>query len=285
MSADEMDRAHGASVKAFPATTQGTGGIVLAPRVVGGVKVFELTTKAVRWEVSPGEFVEGYAFNGQIPGPQLRARKGDKVKIVLRNELPESTAVHFHGLTVPNAMDGVPFITQDPIKPGETFNYEFEIVDGPGTYMYHSHHNALAQVGRGLFGSFIVEGSRSTKWDQEHTMIVGDGDLGYTLNGKGFPATAPIVATLGSKVLVRFINAGQMLHPMHLHGFHFTVVARDGRPITPYVLDTLTIAPGERYEVIFTANLVGTWAFHCHILSHVDSEHGMLGMVTAVVVK
>lgn len=284
LSAEEMDRAHEAGVKAFPAKTQGTPGSVLTHRVVGGVKVFEMTTETARWEVSPGEFVDAFAFNGQIPGPQIRARQGDKVKVVVRNELAESTAVHFHGLTVPNSMDGVPFITQKPITPGGVYAYEFTVTDGPGTYMYHSHHNALSQVGKGLFGSFVVEDTKPA-WNQEATVMLGDGELGYTLNGKGFPATAPIVAKRGSKVLLRFLNAGQMLHPMHLHGFHFNVIARDGRPTDPYVLDTLTVAPGERYDVVFTANLPGTWAFHCHILSHVDSEHGMHGMVTAVVVS
>lgn len=284
LSSEEMDRAHEAGIKAFPAKTQGTPGSVLAHRVAGGVKVFEVTAKSVRWEVSPGEFIDAYAFNGQIPGPQIRVRQGDKVKIVVRNELLESTTVHFHGLTVPNAMDGVPFITQPPIKRGATFAYEFTVTDGPGTYMYHSHHNALAQVGKGLFGSFVIEDPKPA-WNQEATVMLGDGELGYTLNGKGFPATAPIVANRGSKVLLRFLNAGQMLHPMHLHGFHFTVIARDGRPTTPYVLDTLTVAPGERYDAVFTANLPGTWAFHCHVLSHVESEHGMHGMVTAVIVR
>lgn len=280
----DMDAAHEEGVKAFPAKTAGASGEALKPKVIDGVKVFELTARALRWEVSPGEFVEAYSFNGQIPGPQIRARKGDAVKIVVRNELSESTAVHFHGLTVPNAMDGVPFITQDPIKPQSTFDYEFTIADGPGTSMYHSHHNAVEQVGKGLFGSFIVE-PRNASWDQEATVMLGDGELGYTLNGKGFPATAPIVVERGSKLLLRFLNAGQMLHPMHLHGFHFTVAARDGRPTDPYVLDTLTIAPGERYDAVVEADLKGTWAFHCHILSHVESEQGMHGMVTALVVS
>lgn len=284
LSPEEMDRAHEAGIKAFPAKTQGASGTVLANRIVNGVKVFDVTAKSVRWEVSPGEFVDAYAFNGQIPGPQIRVRQGDKVRIVVRNELPESTSVHFHGVTVPNAMDGVTFITQPPIKRGATFAYEFTVTDGPGTYMYHSHHNALAQVGKGLYASFVIEDPKPA-WTQEATVMLGDGELGYTLNGKGFPATAPIVANRGSKVLLRFLNAGQMLHPMHLHGFHFTVVARDGRPTTPYVLDTLTVAPGERYDAVFTANLPGTWAFHCHVLSHVESEHGMHGMVTAVIVR
>lgn len=281
---EAIDAAHEAGIAAFPAKTEGVGGQTLAPQIVGGVKVFEVTAKAVKWEVSPGRFVEAYAYNGQIPGPEIRVRQGDHIRMVLHNKLAESTTVHFHGLALPNNMDGVPFISQPPVKPDETFIYEFVVREPPGTYMYHSHHNALAQVGMGLFGSFIVEPEKDT-WDMEHTMVLGDGPLGYTINGKGFPATAPIVAAKGTKLLVRFLNAGQQLHPMHAHNYHFTVVARDGRPIAPYEVHTLTVAPGEIYDVILDLSDPGVWAFHCHILSHVEGEHGMHGMVTVVVVQ
>lgn len=284
MTSAEMMAAEKAVIGAFPAKTAATGGLVLAPTLQDGVKVFELTPKPVRWEVTSGQFVDGYGYNGQIPGPQIRVRRGDRIKIIVRNELPEATTVHWHGLTVPNAMDGVPFITQPPIEPGKSFTYAYTVKDLPGTYMYHSHENALAQVGKGLLGSFIIEPAKPS-WDIEQTVVIGDGPLGFTLNGKGFPATAPIVAKLGQRVLLRFMNAGQFLHPMHLHGFHFEVVTRDGQPVTPYTVDTLTVAPGERYDVRFIANEAGTWALHCHILSHVESERGMFGMVTAVIVK
>jgi len=281
----EIDRAHEAGIKAFPAKTQGVGGRVLQPTLVDGFKVFDVTAKAIRWEVSPGQFVDAFAYNGQIPGPEIRVRKGDKVRVVLHNLLDESTSVHLHGVTLPNAMDGVPFITQPPVQPSHSFTYEFTVVDEPGTHMYHSHHNATVQVGKGLLGAFIVEPERND-WDVEQTMVLGDGPLGYTINGKGFPATAPIVAKKGQDVLVRFMNEGQQLHPMHLHGFHFKVIAEDGFPTpVPYYRDTLTIAPGERFDVVFTADSAGVWAFHCHVLSHAESEHGMHGMVTAVVVQ
>ncbi len=283
MSSEQMDRDTEAGIKAFPAKTSAVGGTVLRPIVRNGVKEFDLAAKVVRWEISPGQFVDAYGYNGIVPGPEIRVRKGDRVRVVVHNELPESTTMHFHGLTVPNAMDGVPFITQPLIKTGQTYRYEFTIVDDPGTFIYHSHHNAAVQVGRGLYGAFIVE-PRSRSWNVEQTLFLGDGHLGYNLNGKSFPATAPIVAARGQKLLVRFLNGGELLHPMHMHGFHFTVVSRDGRPIQPYTVDTLVIAPGERYDALVTLNLKGTWAFHCHILTHAEGEHGMFGMVTAVVV-
>jgi FtsP/CotA-like multicopper oxidase with cupredoxin domain len=274
-----------AKVKAFPAKTQGTGGAPLRGRLVNGVKVFDITATAVRWEVSPGQFADAYAYNGQIPGPELRVKRGDRVQIVFHNALPEASSIHFHGVTLPNAMDGVPFITQPPVMPGESFTYAWRVVDNPGTYMYHSHENAVEQVSKGLLGAFVIEPA-SKSWDIEQTLVLGDGALGFTINGKGFPATSPLVAKRGKRVLIRFMNAGQLLHPMHLHGFHFTVVARDGRPVeSPYDLDTLVVAPGERFDVLFSANLLGVWAFHCHILSHVEGPQGMFGMVTALVVK
>jgi FtsP/CotA-like multicopper oxidase with cupredoxin domain len=278
-----MDAEHEAAVKAFPAKTEGVGDRVLRPTVVGGIKTFDITVSTVKWEVTPGNFVDAFAYNGQIPGPQIRVRRGDRIRVVVHNLLSESTAVHFHGVEVPNAMDGVPFITQPPIRTGETFTYEFVVREPPGTYMYHSHMNATEQVGKGLLGAFIVEGNRS--WDVEQNVILGDGALGFTLNGKGFPATAPIVATIGQRVLIRFMNAGQQLHPMHLHGVHFTVIARDGRTVEPHQADTITVAPGERWDVILNARLPGVWALHCHILPHVETSHGMYGMVTAVVIS
>jgi FtsP/CotA-like multicopper oxidase with cupredoxin domain len=284
MTPAEMDRLHEAGMKAFPAKTAALGGRALEPKMQDGAKVFELTTAPVRWEVSPGQFVDAFAYNGQIPGPEIRVRTGDRVKVLLHNEMEQSTSIHFHGVTLPYAMDGVPYLTQPPVKKGETFAYEFTVTDRPGTHMYHSHHNATEQVQRGLLGAFVVEPD-VPNGEVDQTLVLGDGPLGFTINGKGFPATQPVLAGLGDRVYVRFINAGQLSHPMHLHGFHFEVVARDGRPTEPYTVDTLSIGPGEIYDAVFTASSAGAWAFHCHILSHAESEHGMHGMVTAVVVK
>jgi FtsP/CotA-like multicopper oxidase with cupredoxin domain len=288
LTADEMDKMHEAGVKAFPAKTSGLGGQPLEFRREGEFKVFDLVVKKVQWEIEPGKFSEAWTYNGTLPGPEIRVTEGDKVRVVVKNELDQSTAVHFHGLVVPNAMDGVPFITQPPIKPGTNFTYEF-VAKPAGTHMYHSHHNAAQQVGMGLLGAFIVEPkdpSSRPAFDIESTLILNDGVLGYTLNGKGFPATQPIVCKQGQKVLLRYINEGSQLHPMHLHGMPQLVIARDGYLLhQPYLCDTLTIGPGERWEAIVDATELGTWAFHCHILSHAESEHGMFGMVTVLVVQ
>ena len=286
--ADEMDHMHEAGIKAFPAKTEGKGNQLLEPRIEKGVKVFELTCQKVQWEVEVGKRIEAWTYNGVVPGPQIRVREGERVRIVVKNELDESTAVHFHGLELPNDQDGVPFITQPPIKPGQTYTYEF-VAPNPGSHMYHSHHNAAKQVGMGLLGAFIVEPKQKRPIeavDVDYVMVLNDGFHGFTLNGKGFPATEPIVAKLGQKVRIRFMNEGMMIHPMHLHGMHMTVIDKDGWPQpAPWKCDTLNIAPGERWDVIVNCNNPGVWAFHCHVLTHAESQHGMFGMVTALIVE
>jgi FtsP/CotA-like multicopper oxidase with cupredoxin domain len=291
MTNDEMDALHEAGVKSFPAATEGLGGQPLAFTMEGDVKVFELTASVIDWEFAPGQRTEAWTYNGAVPGPEIRVTEGDKIRVMLTNNLAESTAIHWHGLMVPNSQDGVPFITQPPIKPGETFTYEFPIRAGnAGTHMYHAHMNSAEQVTRGLLGSFIVEpkdpASRPA-FDREFTIVLNDGYIGgFTINGKSFPATQPLVVKRGEKVLIRYMNEGMMIHPMHLHGMPMTVTACDGYLLpVPHMCDTLNIAPGQRFETIVDATEVGTWAFHCHILSHAEAKTGMFGMVTAVIVE
>lgn len=238
------------------------------------------------WEPRQGESVEVWAYNGQIPGPQIRVKQGDEVRVEFTNNLPEPSTIHHHGLTVPNSMDGVPGVTQDAVLPGESFDYEFTVKDDPGTYMYHSHFNAAHQVDMGLLGTFIIEPKGKAPWDVEYTQVIGDGTIGFNLNGKSFPATSPMVAKKGDTVLVRLINEGQQIHPMHSHGYKMTVVNQDGHTLeTPYSIDTLDVSPGQRYDVLIEAKHPGAWAFHCHILNHVESPDGMYGMVTALIVE
>jgi len=283
-----MDAGHEAGVKAFPAPTVGKGAQPLAPEIAGGVKVFKITASEIDWEIAPGVKKTAFAYNGAVPGPTIRVTEGDRVRLILKNNLKESTSIHFHGLLIPNNMDGVPFITQPPVKPGESFTYEFT-TRNPGSHMYHSHHAADRQVPLGLLGAFIIEPknrSAEPKVSQDQILILNDGFFGYTINGKGFPATEPIVAKKGDWIRVRFMNEGLMIHPMHLHGMPMRVITADGYPVPqPYQVDTLNIAPGQRFDVLIHATEAGVWAFHCHLLNHAESDHGMHGMVTALIVK
>jgi len=282
-----MDAMHEHGIKLFPAKTAGKGNQVLVPRLDQGVKVFELTASKIQWEVLPGQMTEAWAYNGQVPGPQIRVTEGDRVRIVLDNQLPESTSIHFHGLEVPNDQDGVPFITQPPVKPGQRYTYEFTVPNS-GTHMYHSHHDSTRQVGLGLLGAFIVAPRRPRpieRVEHDYVLVLNDGAHGYTFNGKSFPATEPFTAKRGESIRIRFMNEGMMIHPMHLHGMHMTVIDKDGWPQPqPWRCDTLNVAPGERWDVIVKCNNPGTWAFHCHILPHAESSQGMFGMVTALIV-
>ncbi len=259
-----------------------------------GTKVFELTVDEIDWQIDAvNPPVKALGYNAMWPGPTLRVTDGDKVRISFTNNMAEPTGVHFHGIEFTDfTMDGVPFVTQLPIATGETFTYEFTATPA-GSHMYHSHHNATDQVGRGLLGAFIVEPKRAADRyarrfgvTQEVVFIHNDAVGGFTINGHGFPATTPIVAKQGDKVLIRFMNEGTMMHPWHTHGFRMNIVARDGAPLgsASFRADTLGVNPGERWDAIIDCDRPGVWAFHCHILPHVEGPEGMFGMVTALVV-
>ena len=222
--------------------TESTGGQPLAYREENGVKVFELTTKAVRWPILDGVFVTAWTYNGTVPGPMIRVTEGDQVRIIVKNELDEPTTIHWHGVEVPNAMDGVPGVTQDPIQPGETYTYEFTAKPA-GTFMYHSHFDGDIQVSVGLYAPLIIEPKEpGAVPDVDVTLMLSEWLVrdGYTyaampmsgmepnyftINGKAFPATETINVTLGQRVRLRFIAIGQFIHPMHLHGVPFEIVA------------------------------------------------------------
>lgn len=229
------------------------------PIVEGGVKIFNLTIDEIQHRIDAKKApLAGLGFNGTWPGPRIDVVEGDRVRAVFTNRMRESTGIHFHGQRVPNNMDGVPHITQEPIKPGESFAYEFT-ADPSGSHMYHSHHNATDQVGRGLLGAFIVQPKdpalrpeRRYGVSQDIVWISNDSLGGFTINGRGFPATSPIVANLGDKILIRFMNEGNMMHPWHLHGVPMQVVARDGHDLgsAGFLCDTLGVNPGERWDVV-----------------------------------
>jgi FtsP/CotA-like multicopper oxidase with cupredoxin domain len=286
--AEEMRDIDAEVTAQFPAETEGRGNVILEPEVQDdGVLQWELTASVIQWETEPGKVQEAYAYNGMVPGPQLRAEVGDRIRIILHNELPEPTTIHSHGLLVPPDMDGVPVISQPAVMPGESFTYEYTLRNA-GSHMYHSHFMAEHQVPMGLLGAFVVTDPAADEpaADQDIAMILNDGPLGFTINGKGFPATEPLVAKAGDMIRIRYMNEGLQIHPMHLHGIPQMVIAKDGWMLPePHFEDTVLVAPGERVDVLVDASEIGTWAFHCHVLTHAESPDGMFGMVTALIVE
>ena len=298
-----MDAAMMESMLAFPAETAGKGNPILEPTEIlaDGTKVFDLTAEIVDWELEPGKFVEAWTYNGVVPAPQIVLDRGDSVQVRVVNNLPLGTDIHWHGVHTPNDQDGVATYTQDLIEPnGGTFTYEFT-VDDDAIGMYHAHNHAQVQVVNGMFGVFRV-GENPIPYGQtisgvtlpdeidlavDMPMILNDaGTIGLSLNGKSFPATEPLVLNQGEWASITYYNEGLQIHPMHLHQFPQLVYAKDGIPLdVPYYVDTLNVAPGERYTVLMRADDAGTWVWHCHILNHVERSDGMFGMVTAIVVN
>jgi FtsP/CotA-like multicopper oxidase with cupredoxin domain len=268
----------------------------LAPRLVGSVKEFDLTVGVISWPILGHQRMHAYAINGQVPGPTLRVRQGDRLRIKVTNRLPEPTTLHWHGLILPNDMDGVADITQQPIAPGDTFTYEFTVVQA-GTFFYHSHDHADRQQGLGEYGALIIDPAqdpRPAPYDLEYTVELQEwleregltypampmeGALPnfFTINGKAYPDTDTIEMKTGQRLLVRFIGtSNNFIHPMHIHGGPFRVVALDGNPLDPsaqYDADTVNVGPGQRYDVIWTARRPGKWLLHCHIPHHTTNDN------------
>jgi FtsP/CotA-like multicopper oxidase with cupredoxin domain len=277
----------------FAKVTQGNA--ALQPKIDGDVKVFDLSIdKLPAWQIDAlTPPLEALGYNGTWPGPILRVTEGDKVRVNLTNKIGETTGTHMHGIAFDDFfMDGVPFVTQLPQVPDSTESYEF-VAKPYGSMMYHSHHNATFQVGHGMLGALIIDPKDAKETykekygvTQEYTWISNDSIGGFTINGHGFPAVVPIVAALGEKVLIRFMNEGIMMHPWHLHGYRMKVVARDGAPLgsAAFECDTLGVNPGERWDAIVEIDRPGLWAFHCHILPHVEGPDGMFGMVNVLIV-
>lgn len=287
--------------------TENMGGQPLEYREENDVKVFELTTKAVQWTILDGTSVTAFTYNGTVPGPMIRVTEGDQVRIVVKNELPDPTTVHWHGVEVPNAMDGVPGVTQDPIQPGESFTYEF-VAKPAGTFMYHSHFEGDVQVGAGLYAPFIIDPSEPevnppavdkplmiSEWLMRDGQTFAAMPMSgmepnfFTINGKAFPSTEEITVKKGERVRLRLIGIGQFIHPMHLHGLPFKIVATDGHPVPEAVQltkDTVSVAPGERYDIEFVATETGQWMLHCHILHHTTNDNvepgGLMLMINVV---
>jgi FtsP/CotA-like multicopper oxidase with cupredoxin domain len=280
------------------APTDARGDQTLEPRLEDGVKIFDLDVSVIEWNILPDEQVEAYAFNRQVPGPRIRVTEGDRVRINVKNNLPEATSAHWHGMILPNEMDGPADVTQKPIEPGETFTYEFT-ASQQGTYFYHSHKAPDRQQALGMYGAFIVDPKEPAldeayDYDLEYTIqlqewlakegytypaMLMEGAMPnfFTINGKAYPETETINMKVGEKVRLRFVGSNNnFIHPMHVHGGPFEVVQTDGNPVPESARiekDTINVGPGERYDVIWEAREPGKWLVHCHIPHHTTNDN------------
>jgi len=275
----------------LPGAARGDGTVFAKYDVADdGAKVFKLDAAPYTWIVAPGVKKQAVAFNGTVPGPTIRVIEGDKVRVIVTNHMTEGTAVHWHGMVLPNKMDGVPGITQDPIEPGASKTYEFVAV-ATGTHWYHSHWDG-DQVGKGLYGSLeVVPHTGDRAVDRDYRLFVGDTNLGFVINGRTYPGTEPLKAKVGEKIRIRLTPTGELSHPFHLHGQPFQLVAQDGFDLPqPITMDTLLISTAQTFDIITVALAPGRWMFHCHIFSHMHAAgphagHQMAGLVTTLDVE
>ncbi|WP_226584005.1 multicopper oxidase family protein [Halobacillus litoralis] len=252
------------------------------------VKTFDLTAKEMTWKINESKEVEAWTYNGKVPGEAIHVTEGDYVKVRLKNELDVPVTIHWHGMILPNQMDGVPGLTQDAVQPGDTFTYEF-IANDAGTYWYHSHQHSSKQVDKGLYGPFIIE-EKEKKFEKDQTYILdewavnqekqslanmggmmmgsmsGDGEADtkqmydtLTVNGKSGSSIQPLELEVGETTRLRFVNAGYRQHRLVFPKGSMKILATDAEDVKQVgeSINTLEIAPGERIDVAFTKEKKG----------------------------
>jgi FtsP/CotA-like multicopper oxidase with cupredoxin domain len=269
-------------------------GWTLPWRMNGDWKEFHLVAEPVVREMAPGMKAHLWGYNGQSPGPTIEAVEGDKVRIFVTNKLPEHTTVHWHGMLLPNGMDGVGGVTQPHIKPGKTFVYEFELRKS-GTFMYHPHADEMVQMAMGMMGFFVVH-PRDPKFmrvDRDFVFLLSSYDIEpgtyvpkvaemtdfnmWTFNTRVFPGIDHLVVGKNDRVRVRVGNLTMTNHPIHMHGYHFEVTCTDGgwvRPEARWPETTIDIPVGAMRAYEFVATDEGDWALHCHKSHHTMNAMG-----------
>jgi FtsP/CotA-like multicopper oxidase with cupredoxin domain len=263
-------------------------------RMKDGVKEFHLVAEPVVREFAPGMKANLWGYNGQSPGPTIECVEGDRVRIFVTNKLPEHTTVHWHGVRLPNGMDGVGGLTQPHIEPGQTFAYEF-VMKHSGTFMYHPHSDEMVQMAMGMHGFLVVHprNPNQCRVDRDFVFLISAFDIDpgsatpkvntmtdfslWTFNSRVFPGIDHLVVRKGDRVRVRLGNLSMTSHPIHLHGYHFTVTGTDGGWVPasaqwPEV--TIDVPVGAMRAFEFVADEPGDWAFHCHKSHHTMNAMG-----------
>jgi FtsP/CotA-like multicopper oxidase with cupredoxin domain len=272
-------------------------GWTLPWRMRNGVKEFHLVAEPVLREIAAGMKAHLWGYNGQSPGPTIEVVEGDRVRLFVTNRLSEHTSIHWHGQRLPNGMDGVSGLTQPPIKPGQTFVYEFA-AQRAGTFMYHPHADETTQMAMGMMGFWVTHprDPRLMPVDRDYVFLVNAYDIEpgsytskvstmldfnlWTFNSRAYPGIDAMVARLGERVRIRIGNLTMTNHPFHLHGHDFVVTGTDGGWIPPaarWPEVTTDLGVGQMKALEFTAAAPGDWAFHCH-----KSHHTMNAMGHAV---
>ena len=251
----------------------------------GSVKVFRLKAEPLKQKIAPFKTLDVWGYNGSSPGPTIQVTQGDRVRIIVENALPESTSMHWHGLEVPIEQDGVPWISQKPIPPGTTYTYEFT-VHQEGTFFYHAHSAMQEMIG--LLGVFVAHPATPYALHADHDYAVvlqewavlpsntvpNTASMEFnwlTFNGVSAPATTPLIARLGSRVRMRFVNLGMDHHPIHLHGNQFVITGTEGGRApesTWYPTNTVLVGVAQAKVVEFDAKYPGAWMIHCHLPHH-----------------
>lgn len=254
-----------------------------------GVKVFHLIAEPVKQQILPTKTIDLWGFNGSAPGPTIQIAQGDRVRIIVDNHLPEPTSMHWHGFEIPIEMDGGPGISQEPIKPGGRFVYEFTLHQ-TGTYFYHSH--MAMQEMMGMLGAFIMHPKEAytPRVDKDFVVMLQEYAVlpnnsvpntmnmefnWLVMNGKAGPATTPLIVRLGDRVRIRMVNLGMDHHPMHLHGHTFYITGTEGGriPQTAWIPgNTVLVGVAQARDVEFVADNPGDWMFHCHLPHHMMNQ-------------
>ena len=278
-------------------------GWTLPYKIIDGIKVFHMIAETVSGhEIAPGLVADCWGYNGGVHGPTIEAVEGDRVRIYVTNKLGEPTSVHWHGLYLPNGMDGVAGLNQKAIQPGETFLYEFTLRQH-GSHMYHPHHDEMTQMALGMMGLFIIHPRKRKEppIDRDFAYMLSEWRIDpgarkpnplemtdfnvLTLNARAFPGTAPMVVKLGERVRIRIGNLSAMdHHSIHLHGYQFKITETDGGQIpesAQWPEITVLVPVGSTRTIEFIANEPGDWAFHCHMTHHVMNQmgHGIPNMI------
>jgi FtsP/CotA-like multicopper oxidase with cupredoxin domain len=269
-------------------------GWALPWRMNNGWKEFHLVAEPVRRQLAPGMTAHLWGYNGQSPGPTIECVEGDRLRIFVTNRLPEHTTIHWHGVLLPNGMDGVGGLTQKQIPVGKTYVYEFEMKKS-GTFMYHPHADEMVQMAMGMMG-FIVAHPKDPKFmrvDRDFVFLINAFDIepgSYTpkvatmldfnlwaWNSRVFPGIDHLVVRKDDRVRIRMGNLTMTNHPIHIHGHEFQVTGTDGGWVPKgarWPETTVDMAIGQMRTIEFIADNPGDWAFHCHKSHHVMNAMG-----------